>query len=640
MDQPCLMLVVYAPQDYHDKKTLWNNLTRLLENHNNFSILIGDFNEVRYESERMGNVFYSRGASQFNDFIHSSGLCDLPFGGKRFTRMNNLGLKHSKIDRFLVSTHVIHKWPDSHVIALPREFFDHTTLFLKNLAPDFGPIPFRFYNSWLAYSDFANLVSTSWAFPSTSLQAVGFKVKLQRLKNNIKKWHLKVIQTENALCQELRNKIDYLDKKAESSPLSPSEVESRISSIKLLADFEHRKVKDLKQKAKIHWASKGDENTQFFHGVINGRRNHSRINGFNINSSKWRNWIHSCLDSAYTPVLVNGSPTKEFKIQRGLGQGDLLSPFLFILAVEALNIAFLEATNNNIFHGIKVGVTNGELSSMATSIGCLTSQFPCMYLGLPIGAKMSRCHHWKPLVDRFHKRLSKWKSKSLSFGGRLTLIRSVLGSLGGYYFSNFKAPKKVIRKLESIRRKFFWGGCSDENKISWIAWDKILSPLGKGGLGITSLRVCNQAMLTKWWWRFKSEEHATWYKVIRSIHGANGGLQDNSSLKSNSGPWYHIMKLKDVFLNLGINLPSLFKKKIRNGQNTRFWQDNWLGGPPLCLSFPHLYRLASNLDYYVWERAPTVAQPPLSLTHDYAYASPLVFVIIRLGVGLSTILVS
>ncbi|GKB92645.1 retrovirus-related pol polyprotein from transposon TNT 1-94 [Tanacetum coccineum] len=57
MDQPCLMVVVYAPQNYHDKKTLWNNLTRLLENHNNFSILIGDFNEVRYESERMGTVF-------------------------------------------------------------------------------------------------------------------------------------------------------------------------------------------------------------------------------------------------------------------------------------------------------------------------------------------------------------------------------------------------------------------------------------------------------------------------------------------------------------------------------------------------------------------------------------------------------
>ncbi|GJZ86146.1 hypothetical protein Tco_0657756, partial [Tanacetum coccineum] len=61
LDQPCLMVVVYAQQDYHDKKTLWNNLTQLLENKNNFSILIGDFSEFRYESERNGIVFGLRG---------------------------------------------------------------------------------------------------------------------------------------------------------------------------------------------------------------------------------------------------------------------------------------------------------------------------------------------------------------------------------------------------------------------------------------------------------------------------------------------------------------------------------------------------------------------------------------------------
>nr|GEX23319.1 putative reverse transcriptase domain-containing protein [Tanacetum cinerariifolium] len=53
--------------------------------------------------------------------------------------------------------------------------------------------------------------------------------------------------------------------------------------------------------------------------------------------------------------LANGSPTKEFKIEKGLRQGDPLSPFLFILAVKALNVVFLEARNKNIFHGVDVG---------------------------------------------------------------------------------------------------------------------------------------------------------------------------------------------------------------------------------------------------------------------------------------------
>nr|GEV35392.1 retrovirus-related Pol polyprotein from transposon TNT 1-94 [Tanacetum cinerariifolium] len=68
--------------------------------------------------------------------------------------------------------------------------------------------------------------------------------------------------------------------------------------------------------------------------------------------------------------------------------------------------------------------------------------------------------------DRFHKRLSMWKAKSLSFRGRLTLIKSVLGSLDVYYFSTFKAPIGTVNKLESIRQKVFWGGNLEENKIA------------------------------------------------------------------------------------------------------------------------------------------------------------------------------
>ncbi|GKC48442.1 putative RNA-directed DNA polymerase, partial [Tanacetum coccineum] len=70
---------------------------------------------------------------------------------------------------------------------------------------------------------------------------------------------------------------------------------------------------------------------------------------------KWRKMIHSCLNSAYASVLVNGSPTNEFKIGKGLRQGGPLSPFLFILVVEALNVVLVEARNRNIFLGADVG---------------------------------------------------------------------------------------------------------------------------------------------------------------------------------------------------------------------------------------------------------------------------------------------
>ncbi|GKA35249.1 hypothetical protein Tco_0721740 [Tanacetum coccineum] len=148
-----------------------------------------------------------------------------------------------------------------------------------------------------------------------------------------------------------------------------------------------------------------------------------------------------------------------------------------------------------------------------------------MYLGLSIGANMKRGLNWKPIIDKFHNRLSSCKAKTLSYGGRHTRIKSMLRALGTYYFSLFKAPKYVIDYMEKLRHNFFWGGSSDSNKLAWIAWKKVCSSTNNGGLGIGSLQASNLTMLAKWRWRFHSDldEYALWKRVIKSTYGICGG---------------------------------------------------------------------------------------------------------------------
>ncbi|XP_071705148.1 uncharacterized protein [Rutidosis leptorrhynchoides] len=97
-------------------------------------------------------------------------------------------------------------------------------------------------------------------------------------------------------------------------------------------------------------------------------------------------------------------------------------------------------------------------------MGCSIGSLPFTYLGLPIGCKMNKEKDWKFVKEKFNNKLSGWRAKTLSFGGRVTLINSVLSSLPLYAFSLFRAPSCVIDTLEVVNNgkdTLFW-------KDKWI----------------------------------------------------------------------------------------------------------------------------------------------------------------------------
>ncbi|GJX92218.1 RNA-directed DNA polymerase, eukaryota [Tanacetum coccineum] len=198
--------------------------------------------------------------------------------------------------------------------------------------------------------------------------------------------------------------------------------------------------------------------------------------GFDL---KWRSWIQGCLNSAMGSILVNGSSTSKFKFSKGLKQGDPLSPFLFIMVMESLHLSFNNVVISGLYTDIHIddslslsyfllinlhksklmgiGIPNDVVASAARSIGCSTLHTPFNYLGVKVGGIMSRLGSWDDVVAKLSSRCSKWKLKTLSIGGRLTLIKYVLSSLPLYYMSSFKVPKGVLSKIESIRRNFSMG---------------------------------------------------------------------------------------------------------------------------------------------------------------------------------------
>nr|GEX12658.1 cysteine-rich receptor-like protein kinase [Tanacetum cinerariifolium] len=104
--------------------------------------------------------------------------------------------------------------------------------------------------------------------------------------------------------------------------------------------------------------------------------------------SKWRKWVEACLTSASISVLVNGSPTKEFNMGRQVRQGDPLSPFLFILAAEGLNV-IMGAVDKGLYRGVWVGDHK------------LRDRFPRLYY-------LERCKEAK-IVDRGRWIDGEWK---------------------------------------------------------------------------------------------------------------------------------------------------------------------------------------------------------------------------------------
>jgi hypothetical protein len=262
-------------------------------------------------------------------------------------------------------------------------------------------------------------------------------------------------------------------------------------------------------------------------------------------------------------------------------QGDPLSPFLFVIVMEAFNRMVKASVDHGLFSGFVVGnkgseqvhishllfaddmlvfsgasqvqvqanrdllicfelvsglkvnlaksvlVPVGEVSdvgALAEILGCEVGSLPITYLGMPLGAwfKDKACRNG--VVEKTMRTLASWKRPYLSMGGQITLIKSSLSNLPTYLLSLLPIPVAVAKHIESVQSGFLWGGMGEEFKFDRVNWRKICSPVVRErGLGIRNLRSFNRTLLGKWLWRYASEPEACWRKVVEAKYGSEKG---------------------------------------------------------------------------------------------------------------------
>ena len=185
------MINVYGAAQEKEKEEFLTDFSRVCSDHSLPLLVGGDFNILRFESDKNKKVKLGKWSDLFNSIIHLNELREIKMTGGQYTWSNNQAIPTlEKLDRFLMSKDWEDMFPLTTVHKLSREMSDHCPLILDTMEAGINKKrDFRFDKRWVQEETFLMRVSKIWRQPvkaRNSLEA--FQCKLKKVKKDLKGW--------------------------------------------------------------------------------------------------------------------------------------------------------------------------------------------------------------------------------------------------------------------------------------------------------------------------------------------------------------------------------------------------------------------------------------------------------------------
>ncbi|XP_010530574.2 PREDICTED: uncharacterized protein LOC104807150 isoform X3 [Tarenaya hassleriana] len=360
---------------------------------------------------------------------------------------------------------------------------------------------------------------------------------------------------------------------------------------------------------------------------------------------RFTRWIEVCISTPKFSISVNGDLAGYFKGRKGLRQGDPLSPYLFIMAMEILSrmldrsimegkiqphyrcksplISHLSFADDiiifskgdvqslmevkRVLHdfsnlsGLQINPEKSELFlagcsideqiAISTAVGIGMGHLPVRYLGVPLSPTRLSKTDYLPLLQKVKSKLTNWQTKFLSSMGKIQLITTVIYGLVNSWSMTFLLPKYLLKEIDSLCAAFLWQHSTNSTPSHRIAWDAICKPRTEGGLGLRRLDEFNKVFRLKLVWLLFSKAGSLWVAWVKS-----NIFKDKSywGLKAHQNVSWNLRKL----LQMRNQAREFIGVKLGNGRDTSFWYDSWLDIGPLIVFIgetgPGLLRLPKS----------------------------------------------